>query len=76
MAVTVTKRRTNVNGAFREVYLTLTVGVTGDTYDTKLKNIIMLECSNTSITAMTASAGVITFTGTAAAGTFVKATGW
>lgn len=76
MAVTVTKTRRNINGAFREIYLTLAVGITGDTYNTNLKQIIDINCDNTSITAMSASAGVITFTGTAPAGTLVKATGW
>lgn len=76
MAVTVTKTRQNINGAFREKYYVLSVGITGDTYVTPFKQIIELSISNSSVTSMTAVGGTITFTGTAPAGTLLKVTGW
>lgn len=77
MAVTILKRRTNINGAFREVYLNLNIGVSGDTYDTKLKNIIDFNSNTTAISSMSSSAGVVTFTTTGAVNNaFVRLTGW
>lgn len=55
----------NVNGAIRESYYNLTVVTTGDTLAVNGYTAVYEMTSNkTSITAMTYSAGVVTFTGT------------
>lgn len=77
-AVTVTKRRDNVNGNFREFYYTLTIATTGDTLQVKGMGIIANVTSSTvAITDMAISGNTITFTTTGGpvTGAFVRVTG-
>jgi hypothetical protein len=74
MAITVTRERRSVIGNKRLVTYSLTVGVSGDTKDCKLKQVDSVSTSNPAgITATTASGGTLTFTGTGAA--FVQVIG-
>ena len=74
MAITVTRERRNVIGNKRLVTYTLTVGVTGDAKATGLKQVDSVSTSNPAgLTAVTASGGTLTFTGTGAA--FVEVIG-
>ena len=75
MAITITRERRNVIGNRRLVNYILTVGVSGDTLDTKLKYAEFATTSNPAgITAVTGSGGTLTFTGTGAAS--VEVTGY
>lgn len=68
MAITVTRKRSHVYGNRRIVNYYLTVGVTGDTLATGLKFVEFVGTSNPAgLTAVTASGGTLTFTGTGAA---------
>ena len=65
MAITVTRERRSVIGNKRLVTYSLTVGVTGDTKTTGLKQVDFVTTSNPAgLTAVTASGGTLTFTGT------------
>ncbi len=62
---------TNVNGSQREMYFnTITVVTTGDTLFVPMRTVNEMECNDTAITKMAATAATggstITFTGTAA----------
>ena len=68
MAITVSRKRTLVYGNRRVMNYTLTVGITGDTLDTGLRRVEFVTTSNPAgLTAVTASGGTLTFTGTGAA---------
>jgi hypothetical protein len=68
MAITVSRKRTLVYGNRRVINYTLTVGVTGDTLSTGLRRVEFVTTSNPAgLTAVTASDGTLTFTGTGAA---------
>lgn len=68
MAITTTRKRRLVYGNRQVLNYTLTVGVTGDTLVTGLRTIEFVATSNPAgITAVTASGGTLTFTGTGTA---------
>ena len=65
-AITVTRKRTHVYGNRRIMNFTITVVTTGDTLVTGLSVIeTVTNNMNAGITAVTASGGTLTFTGTA-----------
>lgn len=68
MAITVSRKRTHVYGDRKIMNYTLTVGVTGDTLVTGLGFVEFVTTSNPAgLTAVTASGGTLTFTGTGTA---------
>ena len=70
-ATNVSRPFNNVDGSLREKYYTaVTIAANGDTLNTGMKTIFMIDVGNTAVvTGYTAAGGVITFNATGA-GTF------
>ena len=75
-AVTVTRYRTNIDGAMREGYYTINIANNGDTLATAMKIIYETGANDTAISKIAVSGGTLTFTtGGAVTGALVNVVG-
>jgi hypothetical protein len=65
-AVTVTQKRINVKGSYREFFFKVNIATSGDTLATGLKQINDVSVNDGAITKAAASGGTVTFTTTGA----------